>query len=60
MKVKIGVFDEQQIRNKEDNECARCYELAHPDFKYFGMKISRNGKVATLYACDNFDEAMDI
>ena len=60
MKVKIGVFRDQSTVREESKKCAAEYEQAHPKFKYFGMKLNRKGDVATLYACDNFDEAMDI
>lgn len=60
MKVKIGTFTDQSTVREESKACADAYEKKHPAFKYFGMKVSRDGKKATLYACDNFDEAMDI
>ena len=60
MKIAIGKFTDQSTVREESKKVANAYTEKHPEFKYFGMKISRNGKVATLYACDNFDEAMDI
>ena len=60
MKVKIGTFTDPLMVREESRKCSEAYEKQHPQFKYFGMKISRNGTKATLYACDNFNEAMDI
>lgn len=60
MKVKIGTFNESDIRLKKDKEVADSYKKEHPAFKYFGLKVAKNLKSATLYACDNFEEAMCI
>lgn len=60
MKIKIGFFKDPAAVQAESQKVADAYTKAHPKFKYFGMKLSRNGQAATLYACDNFNEAMDI
>ena len=60
MKVKLGTFNESDIRLKKDKAVADSYKKEHPDFKYFGLKVAKDKKSATLYACDNFAEAMSI
>ena len=60
MKVKLGTFNESDIRLKKDKEVAESYKKEHPAFKFFGLKVSKDLKSATLYACDDFEEAMDI
>lgn len=58
MKIKIGTFTWEECRKKKEKEVADAFEKAHPKFKYFGGKCK--GSKLILYACDNFDEAMDI
>ena len=60
MKVKLGTFNESDIRLKKDKAVADSYKKEHPDFKYFGLKVAKDKKSATLYACNNFPEAMSI
>lgn len=60
MKVKIGKFNLDDIQKKKDKEIAESYKKDHPNFKYFGLKIAKDQKSATLYACDDFAEAMSI
>lgn len=60
MKVKLGTFNESDILSKRDKEVADSYKKEHPAFKYFGLKVAKNLKSATLYACDNYEEAMSI
>jgi hypothetical protein len=58
MKKAIGKYTRETI--SQSHEDADKYTAEHPMFKYYGLKVSRNGKVATLYACDNYEEAQDI